>query len=81
MTVKSPSHLYRDQTGEEKLFRIKRHQKLSVLFNTYAQMTGVAVHELRFLLDLERIPDHLTPFDLELNDQDEIDVMLAQGGC
>ena len=73
--------ILRDHKRKIRLFRIKRYQKLSVLFNAYAQMTGVAVHELRFLLDLERIPDHLTPFDLELNDQDEIDVMLAQGGC
>ena len=73
--------ILRDHKRRIKLFRLKRHQKLSVLFNTYAQMTGVAVHKLNFLLDGERIPESLTPFDLELDDQDQIDVMLVESGC
>ena len=70
--------LLRDKTGKKQLFKIKRHQKLSVLFKSYAQMTGVAVHELHFLFDGERIRESDTPFDLELNDQDEIDFMLKE---
>ena len=73
--------ILRDKTGNKQLFRLKRHQKLSVLFKSYAQMTGVAVHELHFLFDGERIGKSETSLDLELNDQDEIDVILAQGGC
>ena len=44
-------------------------------------MTGVAVHKLNFLLDGERIPESATPFDLELDDQDQIDVWLVESGC
>ena len=71
--------ILRDKTGKKQLFKLNRHQKLSVLFKSYAQMTGVAVHELRFLLDGELIPESATPFDLELNDHDEIDVILPLG--
>ena len=78
---KIPITLILRQKRKIKLFRIKRHQKLSVLFNTYAQMTGVAVHELQFLLDGERIKESDTPFDLKLNDQDQIDVILENSGC
>lgn len=71
----------RDQKREIIWFKLTRYQKLSKLFNRYAKITGVAVHDLRFLFRGERIYESDTPFDLELNDRDEIDVMLAQGGC
>jgi hypothetical protein len=37
--------------------------------------------DLRFLLDGERLPNHLTPLDLELDHNDMICVMHAQGAC
>ena len=73
--------ILRDQKRKKIWFKLMRYQKLSKLFNRYAKITGVAVHDLRFLLRGERIYESDTPFNLELNDQDEIDVMLAQGGC
>ncbi|OEU06775.1 hypothetical protein FRACYDRAFT_199704 [Fragilariopsis cylindrus CCMP1102] len=73
--------ILRDQTGRKFWLKIKLHQKLSGLFSTYVKMTGVAVHDLRFLFGGERISESDTPFDLELNDQDQIDVMLEGSGC
>jgi small ubiquitin-related modifier len=73
--------ILRDQTGEQTSFKLKRSTELSGLFNTYAKMKGVVGHDLRFLFGGERIPESATPFDLELNDQDEIDVILEGSGC
>ncbi|OEU22446.1 small ubiquitin-like protein [Fragilariopsis cylindrus CCMP1102] len=70
----------RDQTGEETFFKIKKSTKMSKVFNTYAQRKGVQMSSLRFLLDGERIAETMTPQDLELDDQDQIDCMLEQSG-
>ena len=51
------------------------------IFDIYASRKGVSVHSLRFLLDGERIDADVTPRMLELEDQDQLNVMLEQGGC
>lgn len=70
----------KDQTGEETMFKIKKSTKMSKVFSAYAQRKGVEPKSLRFLLDGENIPETSTPKMLELEDEDQIDCVLAQTG-
>jgi len=70
----------KDQTGEETMFKIKKSTKMSKVFSAYAQRKGVEPASLRFLLDGERIGPDETPKMLELEDEDQIDCVLAQVG-
>ena len=70
----------KDQTGEETMFKIKKSTKMSKVFSAYAQRKGVEEKSLRFLLDGERISETATPKMLELEDEDQIDCVLAQVG-
>lgn len=70
-----------DQRGEETLFRINTTTRLGAVFNVYADRKQVDLVTLRFLLDGRRIFDDETAEMLELDDQDQLDVMLEQGGC
>jgi small ubiquitin-related modifier len=70
----------KDQTGEETMFKIKKSTKMSKVFSAYAQRKGVEQASLRFLLDGERINEMDTPKMLELEDEDQIDCVLAQVG-
>jgi small ubiquitin-related modifier len=70
----------KDQTGEETMFKIKKSTKMSKVFSAYAQRKGVEEKSLRFLLDGERILETATPKMLELEDEDQIDCVLAQVG-
>jgi small ubiquitin-related modifier len=70
----------KDQTGEETMFKIKKSTKMSKVFSAYAQRKGVEQASLRFLLDGERISETDTPKMLELEDEDQIDCVLAQVG-
>jgi small ubiquitin-related modifier len=70
----------KDQTGEETMFKIKKTTKMSKVFSAYAQRKGVEQASLRFLLDGERINEMDTPKMLELEDEDQIDCVLAQVG-
>lgn len=70
----------KDQTGEETMFKIKKSTKMSKVFNAYAQRKGVEASSLRFLLDGERISGDESPKMLELEDEDQIDCVLAQVG-
>jgi hypothetical protein len=70
---------FRDQTGEETFFKIKRSSRLSKVFDTYASSKGVELQSLEFYLeDGEIIRRYDTPFSFELNDNDQIDVILNQ---
>ena len=70
----------KDQTGEETMFKIKKSTKMSKVFGAYASRKGVEPASLRFLLDGERIGPDETPKMLELEDEDQIDCVLAQVG-
>ena len=70
----------KDQTGEETLFKVKPHTKMSKIFDAYASRKGVASNAIRFLLDGARIQPDQTPKMLELEDEDQIDVALEQVG-
>ncbi|KAL3784340.1 hypothetical protein ACHAWO_012183 [Cyclotella atomus] len=70
----------KDQSGEETFFKVKKHTKMSKIFNAYASRKGVDASSLRFLLDGENVEPDSTPKMLELEDQDQIDAVLEQVG-
>ena len=71
----------RDQTGEETFFKVKKTTKLDKVFNAYSTRKGVAATSLRFLFDGSRIPGFKTPADIGMENGDQLDCMLEQGGC
>jgi small ubiquitin-related modifier len=68
------------KSGEETFFKVKKHTKMSKIFNAYASRKGVDASSLRFLLDGENVEPDSTPKMLELEDQDQIDAVLEQVG-
>jgi small ubiquitin-related modifier len=71
----------RDQTGEETWFKVKPTTPLQKVFNAYATRKGVAVTHLRFLFDGARYFGAQTPADIGMENRDQLDCMLEQGGC
>ncbi|CEL60208.1 Small ubiquitin-related modifier OS=Caenorhabditis elegans GN=smo-1 PE=1 SV=1 [Rhizoctonia solani AG-1 IB] len=67
-------------TGEEVYFKIKRNTKLKKLQGAYASKVGKDVNTFRFLYDGNRINDEDTPFSLDMENDDTIDVMVEQVG-
>ena len=61
-------------------FKVKKTTKMQKIFGAYAQRKGVDPSSLRFLLDGDRIQGEQTPKMLELEDEDQIDCVLAQMG-
>ena len=74
------NQLTQHNAGEETMFKIKKSTKMSKVFKAYASRKGVEEGSLRFLLDGERISETDTPKMLELEDEDQIDCVLAQVG-
>ena len=71
-----------DQQGNEIFFKCKRTTALSKLMNAYCQRQGMDMKSVRFLFDGERLQEHQTPAEREMEDNDAIDVMVQQeGGC
>jgi len=71
----------KDQTGEETMFRIKNTTTFGKIMYAYASRKGVRAVDLRFLLDGERIEPYQTVADLDLEDEDQVDCLLAWSGC
>lgn len=71
----------RDQSGEETFFAVKESTRMAKIFNSYALRKGIDERALRFFIDGEQIQSEQTPRELDLEDGDVIDVMLAQSGC
>jgi small ubiquitin-related modifier len=71
----------KDQTGEETMFRIKNTTSFGKIMNTYASRKGVRAGDLMFFLDGERIEPYQTIADLDLEDEDQVDCLLAWSGC
>ena len=79
-----------DQTGEVTFYKVKYTTKFDKIFNKYATCKGVCVMSLRFLFDGSRMRgDDMvgeirnfdgTPPD-SMEDGDQLDCMLEQGGC
>ena len=68
----------KDQQGEDTFFKVKKTTKMEKVFTAYAQRKGVALAQVRFLLDGVRIQPTDTPENLEIEDQDQIDCVLGK---
>ena len=62
-------------------YKIKRTSEIGTIFDLYAQRKGVCLSNIRFMLEGENIDPQATPMMMELEDDDQIDAFLAQGGC
>jgi len=75
--------ILKDQNGEETMFRIKLSTKMGKVFKAFANRKGVGWTSLRFIDSLRGgipISEDDTPVSLGLEDEDIIDVVLAQVG-
>ncbi|KAL7548554.1 hypothetical protein ACHAWF_011844, partial [Thalassiosira exigua] len=73
----------KDQNREETMFKIKMSTSLMKVFSMYVVRKGLAVYALRFYFDGESIHPRTTDTasTLDMDDNDHIDVILAQCGC
>eukprot|EP00956_Cyclotella_meneghiniana_P017513 scaffold28630_cov49-Cyclotella_meneghiniana.AAC.2 len=71
----------KDQSGEEIFFKVKRWMRMGKIFKVYCERKGVCNESLRFLLDGDEVPEYLSLYALELEDQDQIDAIFSQIGC
>jgi len=68
------------QDGTEVFFKCKADTKLEKLMRAFCQRQGVAIESVRFLFDGNRIRENQTPNELDMEDGDSIDVVVAQVG-
>jgi small ubiquitin-related modifier len=68
------------QDGSTVYFKVKKTTQLRKLMDAYCKRQGKDMAQVRFLFDGERILEDHTPADLQMEDEDEIDVMVAQTG-
>ncbi|PIA28216.1 hypothetical protein AQUCO_07200098v1 [Aquilegia coerulea] len=66
--------------GTEVCYRVKRNLPLGQLLNTYCERQSLEFKTVAFLLNGKRIKERHTPAQLHMEDGDEIDAMLHQGG-
>ena len=63
-------------------FKLKWKTRLQKLMEAYCERQSLQLDQMRFLFDGNRVRDHQTPEDLEMEDDDVIDAMRAMiGGC
>lgn len=70
----------KSQDGNAVYFKVKKSTQLRKLMDAYCKRVGKDINEVRFLFDGNRIEGEQTPQDLEMEDDDEIDAMVAQTG-
>jgi hypothetical protein len=76
----SPCHATSRQNNNEVFFKIKRATQLRKLMDAYCQRQGKDEKTVRFLYDGVRLKPDSTPEEMEMEDGDSIDVMVAQIG-
>jgi len=71
------------QEGNEVFFKVKKTTTFAKVMAAYCKKVGADVEHVRFLFDGTRLRPDQTPADLDMEDEDEIDAMVAQtgGGC
>lgn len=70
----------KEPSGEDIAFKVKKSTKLSKIMEAYATRKGVALNQLRFMVDGKRVNPDDTPKFLEMEDGDQIDVRIEQQG-
>ena len=68
------------QDGTSVFFKVKRTTKLSKLMDAWCKRVGKERSTVRFLFDGDRVLEDATPASLDMEDEDEIDAMVAQVG-
>ena len=68
------------QDGNAVYFKVKKTTTLRKLMEAYCKRVGIASDNVRFLFDGRRINQDDTPDMLDMEDEDEIDAMVAQSG-
>eukprot|EP01025_Chloroclados_australasicus_P027913 TRINITY_DN2762_c0_g1_i2.p4 TRINITY_DN2762_c0_g1~~TRINITY_DN2762_c0_g1_i2.p4 ORF type:complete len:105 (-),score=8.04 TRINITY_DN2762_c0_g1_i2:536-850(-) len=72
----------KSQDGDTIEFKVKRSTKLEKVFNFYCQRKGYVSNQVRFLFDGANITPDKTVGEIDLEDGDTLDCMIAQvGGC
>merc|ERR1739845_94294 len=66
-----------DQEGNEVYFKIKRSTPLRKLMDAYCQRQAKTSDSIRFLYDGARVMPDSTPEEMEMEDNDIIDAVLA----
>ena len=61
-------------------FRIKKTTPLEKLMVTYCERQGKPFESVRFMFDGNRIEKHNTPEELDIEDNDVIEAVIAQLG-
>lgn len=67
--------------GGEVYFKIKQSTTLGKLMAAYCDRQSISPNAIRFLFDGQRLKDHQTPKDLNMEDNDIIDAALQQTVC
>lgn len=70
----------KDGTGEEITFRVNPTVYMGKMFLAFCQRIGTSRATIRFLLDGERVDDFQTPYNLQLEDNVQIDAVLNLRG-
>jgi hypothetical protein len=70
----------KDQSGGEVAFKVRNTTRFIKLMRAYAAKVGADLQSIRFLFDGARIQEDATPEQLEMEDGDVIDAMVAQTG-
>lgn len=77
-------HISLKVVGQDKstvTFKVLKNAPLKKLMNVYCERLGLNRRELRFLYDGNRLQDHNTPLEYEMEEGGEIDVEKeADGG-
>mmetsp|Transcript_7211 Transcript_7211/g.14747 ORF Transcript_7211/g.14747 Transcript_7211/m.14747 type:complete len:96 (-) Transcript_7211:275-562(-) len=68
------------QDGAEVFFKCKPTTPFEKLMKAFCQRQGVEMASVRFLFDGNRIRETQTPSELDMEDGDSIDVVVAQVG-
>jgi small ubiquitin-related modifier len=73
---------FREQSGEVTSFKVKGTTRMKAVFEKFAEMKGIALDSVRFMLDGNRLHSGLAAKMLDLEDDGHIDVMpYLHGGC
>ncbi|MCO5587973.1 hypothetical protein L7F22_041926 [Adiantum nelumboides] len=67
-----------NKDGECKSFRKFKDEKFDKLFSSYAELIGVPPQQLVFLFDGQKIMEHNTPKDFDMEDEDIIEVNIKK---
>jgi small ubiquitin-related modifier len=70
----------KSQDGNEVAFKVRRTAKFKKMMTIYCAKVGADIDAVRFLFDGARLRQEQTPAELEMEDEDEIDALVAQTG-